>query len=78
MYGDRKPYPVAVLTLDLEAVRPWAEANGHDPDPAALAANDALRAMIQADLDDANAKYARVEQIKRFRVLRARLHVGGR
>ena len=69
MYGDRKPYPVAVLTLDLEAVQPWAEANGHDPDPAALAANDALRAMIQADLDDANAKYARVEQIKRFRVL---------
>ena len=69
MYGDRKPYPVAVLTLDLEAVRPWAEANGHDTDPAALAANDALRAMIQADLDDANAKYARVEQIKRFRVL---------
>ena len=40
MYGDRKPYPVAVMTLDLEAVRPWAEANGHDPDPAALAAND--------------------------------------
>ena len=69
MYGDRKPYPVAVLTLDLEAVQAWAEANGHDPDPAALAANDALRAMIQADLDDANAKYARVEQIKRFRVL---------
>ena len=78
MYGDRKPYPVAVLTLDLEAVRPWAEANGHDTDPAALAANDALRAMIQADLDDANAKYARVEQIKRFRVLRARLHARGR
>ena len=25
--------------------------------------------MIQADLDDANAKYARVEQIKRFRIL---------
>ena len=34
--------------------------------------------MIQAELDDANAKYARVEQIKRFRVLRARLHAGGR
>ena len=33
MFGDRKPYPVAVITLDPEAVVPWAEANGHDRRP---------------------------------------------
>ena len=69
MFGDRKPYPVAVVTLDAETVVPWAEANGHPSDLAALAANEELLAMIQAELDAANANYANVAQIKRFKVL---------
>ena len=28
MFGDRKPYPVAIVTLDTEVVVPWAQANG--------------------------------------------------
>ena len=31
-----------------------------------------MRALIQAELDHVNAKYARVEQVKRFAVLAAR------
>jgi long-chain acyl-CoA synthetase len=69
MFGDRKPYPVAVLTLDAEVAVPWAQANGYDADLASLADNDELIAMIQAELDAANAQYARVEQIKRFKIL---------
>ncbi len=69
MYGDRKPYPVAVVTLDAEAVIPWAQANGQGTDLAELAENPELLALIQADLDEVNAKYARVEQIKKFKVL---------
>ena len=69
MFGDRKPYPVAVVTLDSEVVVPWAEANGFSKDVAELAANEELIGMIQAELDAANANYARVEQIKRFKIL---------
>ena len=69
MFGDRKPYPVAIVTLDAEVVVPWAEANGFPADLASLAANEELLAMIQAELDAANARYAKVEQIKRFKVL---------
>jgi long-chain acyl-CoA synthetase len=69
MYGDRKPYPVAVVTLDAEVVVPWAEAEGLASDLSSLAANDRLLEMIQSELDAANANYARAEQIKRFRVL---------
>jgi long-chain acyl-CoA synthetase len=69
MFGDRKPYPVAVLTLDAEVAVPWAQANGYAADLASLADNDELIAMIQAELDAANAQYARVEQIKRFKIL---------
>jgi long-chain acyl-CoA synthetase len=69
MYGDRKPYPVAVVTLDAEVVVPWAQANGYPADLASLANNEELIGMIQAELDAANANYARAEQIKRFKIL---------
>ena len=69
MFGDRKPYPVAIVTLDAEVVVPWAEANGLPSDLASLAGNGQLLAMIQDELDAVNARYARVEQIKRFKVL---------
>ncbi|WP_116997919.1 AMP-dependent synthetase/ligase [Desertimonas flava] len=69
MFADRKPYPVALITLDAEVVIPWATAQGLDPDLASLATNPELIALIQADLDAANANYARVEQIKKFTIL---------
>jgi long-chain acyl-CoA synthetase len=69
MFGDRKPYPVAVVTLDAEVVVPWAQANGYAADLASLAVNEELIGMIQAELDAANANYAKVEQVKRFKVL---------
>jgi long-chain acyl-CoA synthetase len=69
MYGDRKPYPVAIVTLDAEVVVPWAEANGLPADLASLARHEQVVAMIQEELDAVNSRYARVEQIKRFKVL---------
>ena len=69
MFGDRKPYPVALVTLDPEQVVPWAEANGLPTDVAELATRPEVQALIQADLDAVNANYAQVEQIKRFGIL---------
>jgi long-chain acyl-CoA synthetase len=69
MFADRRPYPVALITLDAEVVVPWAQANGLPADVAELTEHEELRALIQADLDDANANYARVEQIKKFKLL---------
>jgi long-chain acyl-CoA synthetase len=69
MHGDRRPYPIALVTLDPETVGPWATDKGLDPDVAALTNNDELRAMIQAEIDQVNEKYARVEQVKRFAIL---------
>jgi long-chain acyl-CoA synthetase len=69
MFADRKPYPVALVTLDPEVVVPWAQANGLPADVAELAGNEQVRELIQADLDEANARYARVEQIKKFKIL---------
>jgi len=69
MYGDRRPYPVAVVTLDPEVIVPWASAHGLPEDLAELAQHPDVVALVQAALDKANARYAQVEQIKRFTIL---------
>ena len=69
MFGDRKPFPVALVTLDAEQIVPWAQQQGLPEDVAELAARDEVRALVQADLDDANRHYAQVEQIKKFTIL---------
>jgi long-chain acyl-CoA synthetase len=70
MHGDRRPYPVMLIALDEEEIVPWAKEHGiEDTSIAALAENDEVRALIQGELDRANAKYAQVEQIKRFFIL---------
>jgi long-chain acyl-CoA synthetase len=70
MHGDRRPYPTMMITLDEEEIVPWAAAQGiEDTDLAALSRNEQVRALIQTELDRANAKYAQVEQVKRFFIL---------
>jgi long-chain acyl-CoA synthetase len=69
MYGDRKPYPVALITLDEEEILPWASERDLPESLSELAEHDEVRALVQDVLDDANAKYAQVEQVKRFTIL---------
>ena len=69
MYGDRRPYPVALITLDPEEIVPWAQQKGLPEDVSELAETDEVRALVQAELDRANEHYAQVEQIKKFTIL---------
>jgi long-chain acyl-CoA synthetase len=69
MHGDRRPYPVALITLDAEEILPWAKEHGLPEDSAELASNDEVRELVQTELDRANSNYAQVEQIKKFVIL---------
>ncbi|MEA2158548.1 MAG: long-chain acyl-CoA synthetase, partial [Solirubrobacteraceae bacterium] len=69
MYADRKPYPVALITLDEEEIGPWAKDKGISGDMAELAESDQVRELVQKEIDRANSNYAQVEQIKKFTVL---------
>jgi long-chain acyl-CoA synthetase len=69
MYGDRRPYPVALITLDPEEIGPWAKEHGLSDDPAALAQEPQVRELIQGVLDKVNERYAQVEQVKKFAIL---------
>jgi long-subunit acyl-CoA synthetase (AMP-forming) len=69
--GDNKPYNVAIMTLDPDAVAAYASRNGLPADPAVLAADAGLIAAVQAGVDAGNAKLSRVEQVKKFTILPA-------
>jgi long-chain acyl-CoA synthetase len=69
VYGDDRPYLVALITLDPDEVPALAEKLGMEPDVAAMAGDDRGRAEIQREVDAANERFARIEQIKRFTVL---------
>jgi long-chain acyl-CoA synthetase len=70
MHGDRRPYPVMLITLDEEEIVPWAKEQGIEgPSIPALAQHPDVHALVQAALDKANARYAQVEQVKRFVIL---------
>lgn len=70
MHGDRRPFPVALITLDEEEIVPWAQQNGiEDTSMGALARDEKVRELIQAEVDRANAKLAQVEQVKKFVIL---------
>jgi long-chain acyl-CoA synthetase len=69
MYGDRRPYPVALISLDPDEILPWARERGLPDEMRSLVARGEVRELIQAELDRANAKYAQVEQIKKFELL---------
>ncbi|MFP5361474.1 MAG: AMP-dependent synthetase/ligase [Thermoleophilia bacterium] len=70
VYGDRRPYLTALLTLDPDEAGALAEKVGAaSAEPAALAQDPAVRAELQAAVDEANAQFARIEQVKRFTVL---------
>ncbi|MCH9838241.1 AMP-binding protein, partial [bacterium] len=65
--GDNRKFVSAILVLDPEAAPIWAETNGKsEMSLAELAADPDVIAAVQAGVDLANEKFARVEQIKRF------------
>ncbi|MGI5487449.1 AMP-dependent synthetase/ligase [Microtetraspora malaysiensis] len=69
-YGDRRPYPVAILTLDAEVAPGWARARGIEfDDLAELAGHPDVLKAVEAAVDLANAKLARVQRVKRWRLL---------
>ena len=70
MHGDRRPYPVMLITLDEEQIIPWAAENAiEDASIPALATNPQVIEIIQTELDRANGHYAPVEQVKKFFIL---------
>jgi len=67
--GDRRPYLVALVTLDPEEAVAYAKEHELAEDPAQLAGNRGVREAIEAHLAKVNEKFARVEQVKKIAIL---------
>ncbi len=72
--GDKRPYLTVIVMIDQENVEKYAQ-DGDVPfsNYASLTRTPEVQALIQADLDRVNKKFARVEQIKKFWLLDTQL-----
>src|ERR671932_396465 len=76
--GDGRSYNVALITLDPDALPGFARENGLDGKPIEeLAEDEKVIAAVQEGIDRANDDLARVEQIKKFKILTTDWEPGG-
>ncbi|CAA9476447.1 MAG: Long-chain-fatty-acid--CoA ligase [uncultured Solirubrobacteraceae bacterium] len=70
VHGDRRPYLVALLALDpVEAPRMARELGVDAGDPVGLAADERVQAELAKVVAAVNARFAPIEQVKRFHLL---------
>jgi long-chain acyl-CoA synthetase len=76
--GDARSYNTALIVLDTDFAPAWAQKHGiADTSLEALAAEERVREAIQQGVDAANEKLARVEQVKKFTIVRGDWLPGG-
>ena len=71
VYGDRRPFLTAVLTLDMEAATSYARELGISGETAAeLADNPQVRTLLEGRVERVNQRLAPYETIKKFVIAR--------
>ena len=68
IYGDRKPYVVALLVPDPEWSKEFAQANGLPADPALLREHPPFRAALMAAVDRVNQDLSVIEKVRRIAI----------
>ena len=76
--GDNKPFIAALITLDPDAIKPWAVANKKEGASIAdLAKDPTLQAVIQTAVDETNKAVSRAESIRKFVILPVDFTIAG-
>ena len=76
--GDGRPYNTALIVLDSDFAPAMAAQQGIEgASLEELAENEQMRGIVQAAVDKGNAELARVEQIKKFTIIRGDWAPGG-
>jgi long-chain acyl-CoA synthetase len=66
VFGDGRPYLVALLTLDADEAPALAERVGVECDLSAMAHDERVFAELAREVEQVNSRFARIEQVKRF------------
>jgi long-chain acyl-CoA synthetase len=76
--GDGRSYNTALIVLDSDFAPAWAAQHGiENATLESLAHDESMRAAVQEGVDHANARLARVEQIKKFTIVEGDWLPGG-
>jgi long-chain acyl-CoA synthetase len=76
--GDNKPFIAALITIDPDAIKPWAVANKKEGASIAdLAKDSTLQAVIQTAVDETNKAVSRAESIRKFTILPVDFTIAG-
>jgi long-chain acyl-CoA synthetase len=76
--GDMRPYNTALIVLDADFAPAWAAQQGiEETSLESLAREERVRTIVQGGVDAANAKLAKVEQIKKFSIVEGDWLPGG-
>jgi long-chain acyl-CoA synthetase len=68
VYGDRRPYLVALIVPDPEFTRSWAQRHGKPNDLSVLGEDPDFRKAIAAGVDRVNRNLSQIERVRRFAV----------
>ena len=70
VYGDRKPFLTALITLDVEETKTWAQGQGVPADDfQELCRHPRVEELVAGTVQEKNRELASYEQVKYFRIL---------
>ncbi len=69
IYGDKRPYLVALIAPDADAAKAYARENGKSADMAELAQDPGFRQRIAEAVKRANASLSAIERIRKFEIM---------
>jgi len=70
VYGDNKPYNIALVAANVDAVNKWGAANGvSESDPVKLLANPKVQKLFKGELDHYGEKFKGFEGVKDFALI---------
>ncbi len=69
VYGDNKPYNVALIVPDMDALRGWAREQGIDGSDQELLKNERVLALMREQIDRYSGEFKQFEKIKKFSLI---------
>jgi long-chain acyl-CoA synthetase len=66
VHGMNREYNVAIIIPDYEALKAWAIEKGLDADPASLAKSDAVRALIEEEVQKYSSEFKGYEKARKI------------
>jgi long-chain acyl-CoA synthetase len=69
VYGDNKPFNVALIVANVDAVKSWADKAGVAASGAALLAHEKVRALLKGEVERLSSKFKGFESVREFAVI---------